>query len=116
MPCNYKKEHKKNDIHKDKSKISDVPKENSIEVENIIKNSGLKVSSNELSPTELLENGYINGDKETVNAVVATLAVAAYKDDKVKEAIGNMLSNNKHFNDSFQNFALALASNITSMS
>lgn len=58
MPCNYKKEHKKNDIHKDKSKISDVPKENSIEVENIIKNSGLKVSSNELSPTELLENGY----------------------------------------------------------
>ncbi len=60
---------------------------------------------------ELLENGYINGDKETVNAVVATLAVAAYKDDKVKEAIGNMLSNNKHFNDSFQNFALALASN-----
>lgn len=60
---------------------------------------------------DLLENGYIHGDKDTINAIVASLAVAAYNDEKVKEAIDNMLADNKHFKDSFDNFASVLPSN-----
>lgn len=59
---------------------------------------------------ELLENGYIHGDKDTINAIVASLAVAAYNDQKIKEAIDNMLSDNKHFKDSFDNFSATLPS------
>ncbi len=60
---------------------------------------------------ELLENGYINGDKDTINAIVACLAAAAYKDAKVKEAIDNILSGNSHFKNSFDNFVAVIGSN-----
>lgn len=59
---------------------------------------------------EILENGYIHGDKDTINAIVACLAVAAYNEPKIKEAIDNMLSDNKHFKDSFDNFSATLPS------
>lgn len=59
---------------------------------------------------ELLENGYINGDKDTINAIVASLAAAAYNDQKIKEAIDNMLADNSHFKASFDNFSATFAS------
>lgn len=59
---------------------------------------------------ELLENGYIHGDKDTINAIVASLAAAAYNDQKVKEAIDNMLADNSHFKASFDNFSNTFAS------
>ena len=59
---------------------------------------------------ELLENGYIHGDKDTINAIVASLAAAAYNDIKIKEAIDNMLADNSHFKASFDNFSATFAS------
>lgn len=59
---------------------------------------------------ELLENAYINGDKETVNIVVAVLSVAAYNDDSVKSAALAMLEGNSHFKSSVENFIPVFAS------
>lgn len=59
---------------------------------------------------DLLENGYIHGDKDTINAIVASLAAAAYNDTKIKEAIDNMLADNSHFKSSFDNFLSTFAS------
>ena len=53
---------------------------------------------------DLLENAYVNGDKDTVNAAVAVLAAAAYKDEETKNAIDDMLSQNAHYKTSFNNF------------
>lgn len=59
---------------------------------------------------DMLENAYINGDKETVNTVVAVLAAAALNDEQIKTAIDDMLSENTHFKTSFDNFLPELAS------
>ncbi len=58
----------------------------------------------------MLENAYINGDKETVNTVIAVLAAAAFNDEQIKTAIDDMLSENTHFKTSFDNFLPELAS------
>lgn len=59
---------------------------------------------------EMLENAYINGDKETVNAAVSVLAAAAFNDEQVRAAIDEMLSPNLHFKTSFDNFLPVFAS------
>lgn len=58
---------------------------------------------------ELLEYGYIHGDKDTVNAIVACIAAAAYKDEKVKTAALEMLNENSHFKSSVENFIPVLS-------
>lgn len=60
---------------------------------------------------ELLNDGYLHGDKETVNIVVACLAAAVYNDEALKTAAVAMLENNAHFKTSFENFVLAFAKN-----
>ena len=47
---------------------------------------------------------YNKGDRDTVNTVVAVLAAAAYKNEKVTANIKEMLSDNKHFLNSFLTF------------
>lgn len=52
----------------------------------------------------ILEDFYIKGDKETVNAIVAVLSAVAYKDDELKSAVAEMINEDKHMLSSFENF------------
>ncbi len=60
---------------------------------------------------ELLENGYINGDHDTVNLVVASLSAAIHKKPEIKDAAFEMLSANTHFKSSVEAFIPIIASN-----
>lgn len=60
---------------------------------------------------ELLNDGYLHGDKETVNIVVASLAAAVYNDDTLKANALAMLEDNAHFKSSVENFIPAFAKN-----
>ena len=53
---------------------------------------------------DVLEDAYVKGDKDTVNVMVALLTAAAYNDEKSNTAIVEMLSDNQHFLQSYQNF------------
>lgn len=46
---------------------------------------------------DILENAYMKGDKDTVNATVIVLAAAAHNNQKVDAGIKEMLTDNKHF-------------------
>ena len=54
---------------------------------------------------------YVKGDRDTVNAVVVVLCAAAYNDEKVTEAIREMLAEDKHFLDSFNGLIPFFAKN-----
>ena len=60
---------------------------------------------------ELLENGYLQGDKDTANIVVASLAAAIIKDENIKASAYNMLESNAHFKSSVEAFIPVLTSN-----
>lgn len=60
---------------------------------------------------ELLSDGYLHGDKETVNIVVACVAAAVYNDDTLKANALAMLESNTHFKTSVENFIPAFAKN-----
>lgn len=53
---------------------------------------------------EVVNIAYNKGDRDTVNAVVAVLAAAAYKNEKATANIKEMLDDNKHFLNSFVTF------------
>ena len=53
---------------------------------------------------DLLDDLYIKGDKDTVNAIVAILCATAHKDIKAVEIIHQSLETDKHFLSSFENF------------
>lgn len=53
---------------------------------------------------DVLRDGYVKGDRDTVNIVVALLCAASYKDDEVAAKIKDSLAEDKHFLTSFQNF------------
>ena len=57
---------------------------------------------------DVLNVSYVKGDKDTVNITVAILAAAAYNDEKSNTAITEMLAEDKHFLQSYQNFLLEL--------
>ncbi len=59
---------------------------------------------------DLLENGYVTGDKETVNAIVAVLAAACYKDETVTANANEMLKDNTHFKSALNAFIPVLSS------
>ena len=59
---------------------------------------------------ELLEFGYINGDKETVNAVVAVIAAATYENEELKAKALEMLESDKHFQSCASAFMPVFAS------
>ncbi|MBO5090748.1 MAG: hypothetical protein J6C27_07575 [Clostridia bacterium] len=54
---------------------------------------------------------YVEGDNDTINTVVALLAAAAYNNDAVTQKIRDMLADNNHFLNSFNNFLPAFAKN-----
>lgn len=60
---------------------------------------------------ELLDDIYVKGDKDTVNTIVALLCAAAHKDEKAKSVISEVLSEDKHFLSSFENFLPVLSKN-----
>ena len=60
---------------------------------------------------DILEDMYVKGDRDTVNAVVAVLCAAAYNDEKVTAAVKEMLDSDKHFLSSFESFMPMLAKN-----
>ena len=60
---------------------------------------------------DILEDGYVKGDKDTVNAIVIVLAAAAYNNEKVTAGIKDMLAENKHFLDGFTMFIPVFAKN-----
>lgn len=59
----------------------------------------------------VLEDAYSKADRDTVNVMVALLAAASYKNQKVTDAINEMLSENKHFLNSFQAYIPIFAKN-----
>ncbi len=61
--------------------------------------------------TDVLRDGYVKGDKDTVNAIVALLAAAAYQNNEVAESIRNALAEDKHLLSSFENFIPVFAKN-----
>lgn len=53
---------------------------------------------------EVLQNGYLQGDRETVNAIVAVVAAACVNNDTLKENAVAALGDNKHFADALTQF------------
>lgn len=49
---------------------------------------------------DLMETGYLSGDRETVNAVVAVLAAAAYGDEEMKALVLDAVAEDKHMQSS----------------
>lgn len=60
---------------------------------------------------DVLEDGYVKGDKDTVNVMVAVLCASAYNNETVKNGIKEMLAENKHFLTSFEGFLPVLSKN-----
>lgn len=60
---------------------------------------------------DVFQNAYLQGDRDTVNTVVAVIAAACVGDDKVKENVIAALGENKHFIDSLTQFIPVISSN-----
>ena len=60
---------------------------------------------------DVFENGYLQGDRDTVNVIVAVIAAACANDDTVKANAIAALGDNKHFIDSLTQFIPVVASN-----
>lgn len=60
---------------------------------------------------DVAEDAYVKGDKDTVNTLICVLAAAAYKNEKVTNEIKEMLSQNSHFLNSFENFVPTFSKN-----
>ena len=58
---------------------------------------------------ELLEDGYLKGDRETVNLVVAVTAAAVCDDAALKAAADSMLEGDTHMRSSVQNLIPVIA-------
>ncbi len=60
---------------------------------------------------DVLQNGYLQGDRDTVNAIVAVVAAVCVNDETVKENAVAALGDNKHFVDSVEQFIPVILSN-----
>ena len=60
---------------------------------------------------DVFDNAYLKGDRDTVNIMIALLTASAYNDTKVDAKIKDMLSENKHFLSSYNNFVPLFAKN-----
>lgn len=60
---------------------------------------------------EMLENGYVQGDKDTVNTIVACLSAACLNDEAVTANAQSMLEADKHFKNALSEFTTALSKN-----
>lgn len=60
---------------------------------------------------DALQNGYLQGDRDTVNAIVAVVAAACVNDETVKANVLTALADNKHFSDSVTQFIPVIVNN-----
>lgn len=60
---------------------------------------------------DVFQNAYLQGDRDTVNVVVAVVAAACVNDDTVKVNAITALGDNKHFIDSVTEFIPIVSSN-----
>ena len=60
---------------------------------------------------DVFQTGYLQGDRDTVNTIVAVVAAACVKDDTAKANMIAALSDNKHFADSVIQFIPVVQSN-----
>lgn len=60
---------------------------------------------------DVLEDAYVKGNRDTVNICVALLCAAAKDNEKCTAAIKEMLAENQHFLNSFNNFIPVFAKN-----
>ncbi len=60
---------------------------------------------------DVLQNGYLQGDRDTINTIVAVVAAACVNDDTVKANAIAALDDNKHFIDSVTQFIPVVSSN-----
>ena len=60
---------------------------------------------------ELLENGYVQGDKDTVNIIVACVSAAVSGDETLIAAANSMLESDKHFQSAVTAFIPVVSSN-----
>lgn len=60
---------------------------------------------------DALQNGYLQGDRDTVNAIVAVVSAACVNDETVKANVISALGDNKHFIDAINQFIPVVASN-----
>ena len=60
---------------------------------------------------DVLENGYLQGDHDTVNVIVAVVAAACSNDDTAKANMITAMGDNKHFVDSVTKFIPVVSSN-----
>ncbi len=60
---------------------------------------------------DVLRDGYVKGDRDTVNIVVALLCAASYNDEEVASKIRASLAEDKHFLVSYENFIPVLEKN-----
>lgn len=59
---------------------------------------------------ELMKTGYVQGDRETVNTVVAVLAAAACENDDMKQLVLNAIEEDKHMQNSVNTLIPLLSS------
>lgn len=60
---------------------------------------------------DVLQNGYLQGDRDTVNTIVAVVAAACANDEAIKANVIEALDDNKHFIDSVTQFIPVMLSN-----
>ena len=60
---------------------------------------------------DVLQNGYLQGDRDTVNTIVAVVAAACINDEKIKANAVAALGDNQHFIDSITQFMPVIQSN-----
>lgn len=60
---------------------------------------------------DVLQTGYLQGDRDTVNTIVAVVAAACVNDETVKANVITALGENKHFIDSVTQFIPVVSSN-----
>lgn len=60
---------------------------------------------------DVLQNGYLQGDRDTVNTIVAVVAAACANDETLKANAITALGDNKHFIDSLTQFIPVVKSN-----
>jgi len=60
---------------------------------------------------DVIQNGYLQGDKDTVNTIVAVVAAACVNDEAVKNNAIAALGDNQHFIDALTQFIPVISSN-----
>lgn len=60
---------------------------------------------------EVFQTGYLQGDRDTVNVIVAVVAAACVENDTAKENAITALGDNKHFIDAITQFIPVISSN-----